>query len=74
MMESCVLYYRSKAGDTVDRIVWLHYGRQNDRIVETVLEANPRLADYGPELPDGIRIALPEIPDEQDTASVRLWG
>lgn len=67
-------YYRSKAGDTVDVIVWRAYGRQNDGIVERVLQANPGVADLGPVLPDGEQIALPEIDDEQDTASVRLWG
>ena len=58
----------------VDRIVWQHYGRQNDRIVETVLEENPGLSDYGPILPAGVRIKLPEIDQEQKTESVRLWG
>jgi phage tail protein X len=73
-MGGCVRYYRSKAGDTVDVIVWRAYGRQNDGIVERVLQANPGVADLGPVLPDGEQIALPEIDDEQDTASVRLWG
>lgn len=73
-MEACVLYYRSKEGDMVDRIVWQHYGRQNDRIVETVLEENPGLAEYGPTLPAGVQIKLPEIDQEQKTESVRLWG
>lgn len=73
-MEGCVRFYRSKAGDTVDRIVWQAYGRQNDLIVERVLEANPGLADVGPVLPDGIKVMLPTIEVEQTTASVRLWG
>lgn len=67
-------YYRSKEGDTVDRIVWLYYGRQNDGIVEAVLSANEGLAEYGPILPEGLQIALPEISDDdQSTGSVRLW-
>jgi phage tail protein X len=73
-MGACVVYYRSKEGDTVDVIAWRYYGRQNDLIVERVLEANPGLADYGPTLPEGVRVALPEIDDEQSTESVRLWG
>lgn len=67
-------FYRSKEGDTVDRIVWQYYGRQNDLIVEAVLSENPGLADYGPTLPEGVRIELPDIQQEQDTGSVRLWG
>lgn len=73
-MEVCVLSYRSKDGDTVDRIVWLHYGRQNDGLVETVLIANPGIADHGPVLPAGVLVALPEVEDTSDTGSVRLWG
>lgn len=73
-MEACVVYYRSKEGDTVDLVVWRYYGRQNELIVERVLEENPGLADYGPVLPEGVRIALPEIAEEQSTESVRLWG
>lgn len=69
-----MLYYRSKEGDTVDRIVWQHYGRQNDLIVEAVLAENPGLADYGPTLPSGVQVALPEIEQDQSTESVRLWG
>lgn len=67
-------FYLSKDGETVDRIVWQHYGRQNERVVETVLEVNPGLAGYGPTLPAGVRIELPEIAREQSTESVRLWG
>ncbi|MFB9149513.1 tail protein X [Roseovarius ramblicola] len=69
-----MLYYRSRDGDVVDRVVWQHYGRQNDGLVEAVLEANPGLADLGPVLPAGIRIALPDIPEPEGAASVRLWG
>ena len=67
-------YYRSKEGDTVDRIVWLYYGRQNDGIVEAVLAANNDLASHGPILPEGLQIALPEITaKDQNAGSVRLW-
>jgi len=73
-MEGYVVYYRSKEGDTVDLIAWRYYGRQNDLIVERVIEANPGIADEGPVLPAGLRLALPDIPEENRTASVRLWG
>ena len=67
-------YYRSKDGDTVDSIVWRFYGRQDGRIVERVLRANPGVSDYGPDLPAGLSIALPEVEQEPASASVRLWG
>jgi len=73
-MEACVLYYRSKEGDALDAIVWRHYGRQDGGLVEQVLEANRGLAFYGPVLPAGLTIALPEIEAPATTESVRLWG
>ena len=66
-------YYRSKEGDVVDGIVWQAYGRQNDGIVEQVLDANPGLADRGPVLPAGLRIALPDIVEDEPQPTVRLW-
>jgi phage tail protein X len=72
-MEGYVLYYRSKEGDVLDRVVWQHYGRQDNGIVEAVLNANPGLADLGPILPSGQRIKLPEFPEPESTGSIRLW-
>lgn len=69
-----MVFYRSKDGDVVDAIVWKHYGRQDSRIVEAVLKANPGLADRGPVLGAGVRIALPEIETPAQQQVVRLWG
>ncbi len=66
-------YYQSKEGDVIDAIVWAHYGRQGARIVEQVIEVNPGLADRGPVLPAGVRIALPPIADAEPAPTVRLW-
>ena len=49
---------RSVQGDTVDAVVWRHYGRTAG-LVERVLDANPGLADLGPVLPGGTLINLP---------------
>jgi phage tail protein X len=66
--------YRTKEGDTVDLIAWSFYGRQDARVVERVLEANPGLADYGPELPAGVLVYLPELTaDTEQTGGVKLW-
>lgn len=73
-MGACVVYYRSKDGDTVDVIVWRFYERQDNRIVELVLDANPGLADQGATLPAGLRIALPEFEEPPQQRTVRLWG
>jgi phage tail protein X len=66
--------YRTKEGDTVDLIAWTFYGRQDNRIVEQVLEANYGLAEYGPELPAGLLVNLPELAvDEEQAGGVKLW-
>ncbi|ADP96413.1 tail protein X [Marinobacter adhaerens] len=67
------LKYNTKAGDTVDFVVWKHYGRQDGQIVETIFSENPGLADYGPTLPAGIEIKLPPVPEPEQQQGVRLW-
>jgi phage tail protein X len=74
MMGGSVRFYRSKAGDTADSIAWVIYGRQDGRLVETLLDANTGLADHGPVLPAGIRIAIPDAPEPARVEGVRLWG
>lgn len=73
-MGACVVFYRSKEGDTIDLIVWRYYGRQDAALVALVLDANPGAADLGPVLPAGIRIALPEAPEPAAERGVRLWS
>ena len=74
-MAVSVLSYRSRQGDTVDLIVWRHYGRQDGRLVEKVLDANPGLADLGLLLPLGTEVVLPAIEEETGAVEVaRLWG
>ncbi len=54
-------YYRTVDGDRLDVVCQARYGAQSG-IVEAVLEANPGLADYGPILPAGLPILLPDLP------------
>lgn len=67
--------YVTKDGDSVDAIAWRFYGSTTGRVVESVLAANRGLAEYGPTLPAGVRIALPEPSTTTPTiiAGVRLW-
>jgi len=74
MMEAFVRFYHSKDGDTADSIAWAVYGRQNDKVVEQLLEANPGLADRGPVLPAGLRLVIPDAPAPATGRQVRLWG
>ncbi|WP_111745628.1 tail protein X [Salinisphaera orenii] len=52
--------YRTQAGDMVDEICWLYYGRTRGT-VERVLAANPGLADRPLILPAGVEITLPVV-------------
>ncbi|MBS5840568.1 phage tail protein [Pseudomonas lundensis] len=59
--------------DTVDALCWRHYGRTAG-VTEAVLEANPGLADYGPFLPCGTLVTLPEAqPAAPQRNMVNLW-
>jgi phage tail protein X len=64
---------RAQQGDTVDALCWRHYGRTAG-VTEAVLEANPGLADHGPNLPQGLAVQMPEAqasaPQRQ---MVKLW-
>jgi phage tail protein X len=64
--------YLSREGDSVDEICWRHYGH-SQQTTEIVLAANRDLARYGPLLPAGVKILLPDIPPTQQTTLVRIW-
>lgn len=73
MMGACVRYYHSKQGDTVDSIAWEIYERQDPGLISGILVANPGLADFGPLLPAGLRLAIPDAPQAEVVVGVRLW-
>lgn len=65
--------YKSRENETVDLIAWRYYGSTEDRIVERLLLHNPGLAGYGPVLPAGVRIKLPELPVPATKEGLSLW-
>ncbi len=68
--------YRTKEGDTVDLICHHIYGATSG-VVEQVLEANPGLAAYGPILPAGVLVALPQVSSSgegEEKGLASLWG
>ena len=65
--------YLTRQNDLLDDVVFRYYGDTDRRIVEDVLEANRGLADYGPELPDGLTITLPERAPAAAETLTRLW-
>jgi phage tail protein X len=64
---------RSRDGDTVSQILWLALGREDDEAEEALYELNPGLEQYGPVLPAGINIKLPELEDPAPAEVVNVW-
>ena len=64
---------RAQQNDTVDALCWRHYGRTAG-VTESVLQANPGLAEHGPILPLGLTVQMPQTqtaaPQRQ---MVNLW-
>ncbi|CAG2144354.1 hypothetical protein LMG31506_02988 [Cupriavidus yeoncheonensis] len=66
--------YVTSDGDMADAIAWNYYGTRDGRTVELLLDANPGLADYGPVLPAGVTITLPDLATPATTTKgVKLW-
>jgi len=63
----------TQQGDTLDILCLRYYGRTQG-VVETVLAANPGLAEYGPVLPHGISVNLPEVQPAAVKETVNLWA
>ncbi|WP_333847132.1 tail protein X [Phaeobacter italicus] len=72
-MAASAVFYRSKQGETIDEIVWRHYGNRIAGALEIVLEANRDLATLGPVLPINTEIELPAIEAPKEAEAVRLW-
>jgi phage tail protein X len=70
--------YTTRQGDMIDLIAYRHYGRHIPGAVEAILEINRHrgLVDYGPRLPVGLTIALPEsgaLPTPAEQSLITLW-
>jgi phage tail protein X len=66
--------YLTRQNDILDDVVYRYYGDTDNRIVETVLESNRGLADYGPVLPAGVIIVLPDRVASQEAEKLQtLW-
>lgn len=58
--------------DTLDALCFRYYGR-TERVFETVLQANPGLAERGVILPHGTAIELPDVSSSPVTHTITLW-
>ncbi len=69
-----MIRYVTKEGDMLDHICFQYYGESRD-YTEAVRDVNPALANYGPVLPFGLTITLPDLSSlatQQNT--IRLWN
>ena len=66
-------YYRTQSGEVLDDICYRYYG-DSRRYTESVLRANPSLADQPALLPADIMIALPALAEwALHHNTLRLW-
>lgn len=63
---------RSQQGDTLDIILFRHYG-YTAGITEQVLNLNPGLATLGPIIPTGTLINMPAAPTQAEQPLIQLW-
>jgi len=59
--------------DSVDALCWRHLGATAG-LVEHVLDLNPGLAAYGPVLPHGLTVLIPQaVPAPTAAPLIHLW-
>ena len=68
-----MITYVTKDGDVLDAICWKYYGNTSGT-VEKVLEVNRHLAELGSIFAAGVKIILPDLTQEEETESVKLWS
>lgn len=64
--------YTTKDGDTLDHIVWQHYGTTAGTF-ERVLALNRHLANYDAVLPAGVQITLPDLTNTTKKQKIKMW-
>lgn len=65
---------RSIAGDTVNQLLYRSLGRSDDAAEEALWLLNPELAEFGPVLPAGVSVVLPELVEKvAAVAPVLAW-
>ncbi|WP_260956707.1 tail protein X [Pseudomonas citri] len=52
---------RSIAGDSVNLLLYRELGRCDDAVEQALWLLNPTLAEWGPVLPAGVWVVLPEV-------------
>ena len=60
-------------GDTIDYVLFRVFGRVDESLLEQTLALNPELSEYGPTLPAGVTVKIPEVPATTEAPTVHLW-
>ena len=69
-----MMHYITKAGERLDTICFEVYGSSH-KTVEQVLAVNAGLAQYGPILPAGVTLELPELSKPHQIENlINLWS
>ena len=68
-----MITYITKDGDVLDAICFKYYNSTSGT-VEKVLEANRHLVELGTIFSAGVKIVLPDLAQEEETESVKLWS
>jgi phage tail protein X len=66
--------YTTRENDVLDEVVSRYYGRQDNGLLESVLEANRGLAEFGPLLPAALELILPDAPTPEPTKRLQLFS
>jgi len=65
---------RAVSGDTVNTLLYRTLGRSDDAAEEALWALNPGLAEYGPRLPGGLQVVMPELDAKPAAAAaVSVW-
>ena len=67
------IIYTTKDGDILDQICQNYYGKTS-KIVEQVIETNPHIVELDNTFEAGIKITLPDITQEKESETVKLWS
>lgn len=73
-MTMSVKQVRTAAGDTVDRLLWQHLGRNDEAVTGAFWRLNPHAAEFGPIFPIGVVLALPQMSAPAAKARVSAWS
>ncbi|EOD9110291.1 tail protein X [Vibrio parahaemolyticus] len=60
-------------GDTVGRVLFRHFGRDDDSLEEAFWLLNPKLASRGSTYPAGLIVSLPDVPEPKTERVVTPW-